>query len=126
MKDDVWLWDSDDGAACPPTGHGPKHQVLTRPFDDRGHQHPLAIRYPRSRADRHRYVIWMSCRGGFISPFTIDSSSELAVSISEQAPHAGDARESGRDADRRAAMAVLAQARVDEIEAGLCAVVERL
>jgi alpha-D-ribose 1-methylphosphonate 5-triphosphate synthase subunit PhnG len=68
----------------------------------------------------------MSCRGGFISPFTIDSSSELAVSISEQAPHAGDTRESGRDADRRAAMAVLAQGRVDEIEAGLCAVVERL
>ena len=48
------------------------------------------------------------------------------MSISEQAPHAEDTRESGRDADRRAAMALLAQARVDEIEAGLRAVVEPL
>jgi alpha-D-ribose 1-methylphosphonate 5-triphosphate synthase subunit PhnG len=64
--------------------------------------------------------------GGFISPFIIDRSSELALSISEQAPHADDTRENGRDADRRAAMAVLAQARADEIEAGLRAVAEPL
>lgn len=60
--------------------------------------------------------------GGFISPFIIDRSSELALSISEQAPQIDDTRESGRDADRRAAMALLAQARADEIEAGLRAV----
>jgi alpha-D-ribose 1-methylphosphonate 5-triphosphate synthase subunit PhnG len=49
----------------------------------------------------------------------------LALSISEQALH-DDTRENGRDADRRAAMALLAQARADEIEAGLRAVVEPL
>ena len=64
--------------------------------------------------------------GSFISPFIIDSSRSLALSISEQAPHAEDTRESGRDADRRAAMAVLAQARADEIEQALRAVLDPL
>jgi alpha-D-ribose 1-methylphosphonate 5-triphosphate synthase subunit PhnG len=61
--------------------------------------------------------------GGFISPFIIvDNASEPILSMLEQAPHIADTHETGRDADRRAAMAVLAQAQVEEIEAGLRAV----
>jgi alpha-D-ribose 1-methylphosphonate 5-triphosphate synthase subunit PhnG len=61
--------------------------------------------------------------GGFISPFiVVDSASEPILSMLEQAPHIANTRETGRDADRRAAMAVLAQAQVEEIETGLRAV----
>jgi alpha-D-ribose 1-methylphosphonate 5-triphosphate synthase subunit PhnG len=65
--------------------------------------------------------------GGFINRSTImDSLSEPILSSPEQASRAAPTRESRQDASRRAALAVLAQARADEIEEGLRAVAEAL
>jgi alpha-D-ribose 1-methylphosphonate 5-triphosphate synthase subunit PhnG len=86
----------------------------------------------------HRLVMSLSCRRSLsIAPrtkiHTIDSLSGPILSTTDQALHtaadfsknqARPTPESRHDADRRAAMAVLAEARVDEIEQGLQSLAE--
>jgi alpha-D-ribose 1-methylphosphonate 5-triphosphate synthase subunit PhnG len=69
-------------------------------------------------------VLSSSCHGAklYQVSHTLVSLSEPIVSTTDQAPHAATTRESRHDAHRRAALAVLADARVDEIEQGLRAV----